>query len=52
MSANIYGLLLVLLIFGGLSLLNLLGYLLYLCYQKYKNYKKINCDHQPFLSEC
>lgn len=52
MSANIYGLLLVLLIFGGLSLLNLLGYLFYLCYKKYKNYKIINCDHQPFLSEC
>ena len=52
MSANIYGLLLVLLFFGGLSLLNLLGYLLYLCYKKYKNYKKINCENQPFLSEC
>ena len=52
MSANISGLLIVLVIFGGLVLLNVFGYLLYICYKKIKNENDIAYEYKQILTQC
>lgn len=50
MSANLTGLIYILAIFGGSSILIALGYLLWLCYKKIKHRNNPIGEIEPFLN--